>query len=130
MIPEEHIYFDPFDPDQVSALPDRAVCKDGCKAKMEAWIDPANGWGCWQDGGFNQYNGGWRSVHRDSHGAIRERVAGKEDHHTAEQFDTSLRQGRMNKIGMKKLTANPKLRRYKQLPVHATTSTAIVNTTR
>ena len=38
--------FDPFDPDQVSALPDRAVCKDGCKAKMEAWIDPAGGWGC------------------------------------------------------------------------------------
>lgn len=28
--------FDPSDPDQVSALPDRAVCKDGCTAKMEA----------------------------------------------------------------------------------------------
>ena len=39
--------FDPYDPAQVSALPASVTtCTDECKAKMQAWTDPADGWGC------------------------------------------------------------------------------------
>ena len=44
-----------------------------------------------------------------------------------EQFSSTRRQGRMKKIGMKKLTANPNLRRDKKLPLQATTSSVAVN---
>lgn len=44
-----------------------------------------------------------------------------------EQFASTRRQGRMKKIGMKKLTANPNARRNKKLPVQATTSNVVAN---
>ena len=43
-----------------------------------------------------------------------------------EQFSSTRRQGTTKKIGMKKLTANPNLRRDKKLPVQATTSNVVV----
>jgi len=39
--------FDPFDADAVATLSGAPeTCTDDCKAKMEAWVDPATGWGC------------------------------------------------------------------------------------